>query len=113
MFPLPLAGEGQGEGRSLVLELRLALFHERRHAFLLVLGREQRVEQPPLEEHPFGERRLEGAVDRFLRHHHPGQRELGDLRRPPDRPPPQLPPTHPPPNHPPPPPPAPTPHSPP
>src|SRR6266571_2454058 len=81
MFPLPLAGDGQGEGRSLVLELRLALFHERRHALLLVFGREQRVEQPPLEEHPFGERRLEGAVDRFLRHHHRGQRELGDLRR--------------------------------
>src|SRR5712691_10012057 len=78
--PLPLAGEGQSEGRSLVLEVGLALLHERRHAFLLVFGREERVEQPPLEEHPLGERRLEGAVDRFLCHHHRRQRELGDLR---------------------------------
>src|SRR6267142_4432296 len=64
----------------LVTERRLALLDERRHAFLLVLGAEQRVEQPPLEQHAFGERRLVGAVHRLLRHHHRRQREFRDLR---------------------------------
>ena len=51
-------------GRLSVLELRRPLLDERRHAFLLVLGREQRVEHAPLEAHALGERRLERAVDR-------------------------------------------------
>src|SRR5258708_12031319 len=67
-----------------VLEFRFSLLDERRHALLLVLGREKGVKQPPLEEHPFRDRRLVRAVDRFLRHHHRRDRELRDLRPPRD-----------------------------
>src|ERR1700752_1816714 len=38
-----------------------------RHAFLLVFRGEQRVEHAALEAHAFGQGRLEGAVDAFLR----------------------------------------------
>ena len=67
------------------LELRRPLLDERRHAFLLVFGREQRLEHAPLEAHAFGQRRLEGAVDGFLggidrRQSHAGD-GLGDLHR--------------------------------
>src|SRR5262247_3082007 len=70
-----------GLSRLLVPERRLALLDESRHAFLLVLGAEQRVEEAPLEEHPFGEGGFVGAVHRLLRHHYRRQREPGDLRR--------------------------------
>src|SRR5437868_10361947 len=52
-----------------MLEGGFALGDEGGHALLLVLGGEGRVEQPALEAHPFGQRRLEGAVDRLLDHH--------------------------------------------
>src|SRR3546814_13362953 len=59
-----LAGrEGTCSG---VLEGRLALLDEGRHAFLLVLGREGRMEQPALEAKALGERGLVGAVHRLL-----------------------------------------------
>ena len=51
---------------SAVLERRRPLLGEGAHAFLLVLGGEQRVEQPPLEPQAFGERGLERAVDALL-----------------------------------------------
>ncbi len=56
--------------KSPVLELRRPLLDERRHAFLLVFRREQRVEHAALEQHAFGERRLERAVDRLLGRKH-------------------------------------------
>src|SRR4051812_31649321 len=56
-------------GASAIAEGRLALLDKGGHAFLLVLGRKGRMEQPALEAHPFGEGRLEGAVDRFLDHY--------------------------------------------
>src|SRR5262245_1420712 len=65
----------------LVLELGLALLDERAHALLLVLGREERVEEPALEEDPFRERHLVGAVHRLLRHHHRWRRVLADRGR--------------------------------
>src|SRR6266508_4095051 len=69
-------------GYSPVSELRLAFLDERRHAFLLVLGREEGVKQPPLEEDALSERRLVRTVYRLLGHHHRRQRELRDsLRR--------------------------------
>ena len=49
-----------------MLERRRPLLDEGAHAFLLVLGGEQGVEHPALEPQPFGERRLEGAVDASL-----------------------------------------------
>ena len=49
-----------------VLELGRSLLDEGAHAFLLVLGREQRMEDAALEAHAFGERRLVGAVDDLL-----------------------------------------------
>src|SRR5436190_18623708 len=49
----------------LVFEGRLALLHERRHAFLLVLESELRMEQSPLEQDAFRQRALVGAVDGF------------------------------------------------
>ncbi|MPL85440.1 hypothetical protein SDC9_31408 [bioreactor metagenome] len=66
---------------SAVAELRFALFEEGRHALLLVLGREQRVEDAALEMHALGEGGLVGAVDAFLHHHRAHQRFLGDLVR--------------------------------
>src|SRR6266508_5975907 len=69
-------------GYSPVSELRLAFLDERRHAFLLALGREEGVNQPPLEEDALGERRLVRSVYSLLGHHHRRQRELRDsLRR--------------------------------
>ena len=70
---------------TLVLELRRPLLDERRHAFLLIFGREQRVEHAALEAHAFGKRRLERAVDALLRRidrrqPHAGD-GLGDLHR--------------------------------
>ena len=53
-----------------LLEVRAALVEEGVHAFLLVVGGEQRVEQPPLEHHAVGQRRFEGAVDALLGHRH-------------------------------------------
>src|SRR5476649_382111 len=64
---------------SLMLELRLALFDERGHAFLLVFGGEQRMECAPLEQDALAERGLVSAVDRFLGRHHDRQRVLADL----------------------------------
>ena len=49
-----------------VLELGFALLGERLHAFLLVFGREQRMEDAAFEAHALGERRLIGAVDALL-----------------------------------------------
>ena len=65
------AGEGSESGtrgrRCLaVLEVCLALFGERGHAFLLVLGRKKCVEQAPLQLHTLSEPGLEGGVDSFL-----------------------------------------------
>src|SRR4051812_30461206 len=55
--------------RSLaVLELGLALGQERGHAFVLVLGRKQRMEEVTLERDAVTERHLERAVDRLLGH---------------------------------------------
>src|SRR5581483_10301542 len=48
---------------SLVLEGRLALLDEGRHALLLVGDGELRVEHPALEADALGQRRLVGAVD--------------------------------------------------
>src|SRR4051812_17797253 len=55
---------------SLVLKVRLTLLHERGHAFLLVMRREQRVKHAALESHAFGERGLESAIDGLLRRQH-------------------------------------------
>src|SRR5438067_5719504 len=55
--------------KSAVLESGLALADEGRHALFLILGRERRVKQAPLEAHALGERRLKGAIDRLLDHH--------------------------------------------
>src|SRR6476660_574107 len=57
-----------------VLPLRLTLFDERLHAFLLIVGCEQGMENAPLEAHALGERRLERDVDRLLARHHRRQR---------------------------------------
>src|SRR5271166_5923064 len=54
------------ERSSPVLERRRALFDESAHAFLLVFGGEQRMEDAPLEAHAFGERRLVSAVHALL-----------------------------------------------
>src|SRR5947208_127538 len=62
-----------------ILEDGLSLLEKRGHAFLLVLERELRVEHAALEQHALGERRLVGAVDRFLDHHHDRQRVAGDF----------------------------------
>src|SRR6476661_2884672 len=48
-------GPGQRVPGSPVLELRLTLFREGRHPFLLVLGGEQRVEKPPFKQDPLGQ----------------------------------------------------------
>src|SRR5690606_27426310 len=69
-----------GPGMSAVPELRRPLLEEGRHAFLLVLRGEQRMEEPPLEEHALAERRFVGPVDRLLDHHHRRQREARDRR---------------------------------
>src|SRR5262245_31196103 len=68
-----------------VLEPRASFFEKRGHAFLLILGREQRMKQAPLEADAFGERNLEGAIHGFLadqdarkRHFRDG---LSDLQR--------------------------------
>src|SRR5215813_15543864 len=70
---------------SPVSEFRRPLLDERRHALLLVLRREQRVEHAQLEAQALGERRLEGAVDSLLRREHRRQRHrrdrFGDLHR--------------------------------
>ena len=55
---------------SSIAELRRPLRDEGRHAFLLILRGEQRVEDAALEQHALGERGLEGAVDRLLGGHH-------------------------------------------
>src|SRR5690606_39109624 len=65
---------------SAVLERRLSLLHEGGHALLLVLGREQRVEDPPLEQDPLGQGGLVGAIDRLLEDHDRRQRVGGDYR---------------------------------
>ena len=74
------AKESGPAGRSVsrITEGRWALGDESRHPFLLVLGREHRVENAPLEADAFGERRLIGAVDAFLRHHDDRQGKIGD-----------------------------------
>jgi hypothetical protein len=54
---------------STVGKLRRALVDERRHAFLLILGGEHRVEDTALEADALGERGLERAVDGLLGHH--------------------------------------------
>src|SRR5712692_6512344 len=64
-----------------VLESRFAFFEESGHAFLLVLERELRMEQSPLEPHALRKRSLVGAVDRFLDHHHHRERAGRDLLR--------------------------------
>src|ERR1700683_1643417 len=51
---------------SPVLKLRQALLSEGAHAFLLVFGSEQRMEDAPLEAHTLGERRTVGAIDSLL-----------------------------------------------
>lgn len=56
-------------GELPVLERGFALVCERRHAFLLILGRENGVEHAPLEMQSLRQRRLERPVDRFLRDH--------------------------------------------
>src|SRR5947207_822900 len=69
----------EGKPRSAVLEAWLALLEESRHAFLLVSERELRMEHAPLEEDPFREGALVGAVDRLLDHHHHRKRIVRDL----------------------------------
>src|SRR5947209_18405436 len=49
------------------------------HAFLLVLGPEQAMEQPPLETDALAERDFEGGVDYFL-HRDCGERRHGGDR---------------------------------
>ena len=56
----------RGYRSSPVFERRRPLLDEGPHAFLLVLGGEERVEDAPLEADPLGQRRLVGAVDAFL-----------------------------------------------
>src|SRR5579885_3269219 len=73
----PVKSGHPGRG-STVLEPRLALLHEGGHAFFLVLGREEGVEQPPLEVHALGQRRLERTIDGLLRHQHGGPRHLSE-----------------------------------
>src|SRR6266567_8004108 len=68
----------QSDLSSPVLEARRPLLNEGRHPFLLVLGREQRMEHAPLEAHAFGERNLEGAVDGFLGDHDGRKRHRRD-----------------------------------
>src|SRR5713226_6491492 len=58
--------DGGARPASSVLELRRTFLDERRHAFLLILGREQRVEHAAFEADAFGERGLVGAVDALL-----------------------------------------------
>src|SRR5579863_9020962 len=67
-----------GDGSSAVAEGGLLLGDKGRHPLLLVLGGESRMKQAALEAHAFGERRLEGAVDRFLDHHRDRRRQRGD-----------------------------------
>src|SRR5512146_1694482 len=67
--------------RSAVREHRRPLLDERRHAFLLVFGREQRIELPALEPRAFGERGGKAAIDRLLDHHHRVLRQASDLGR--------------------------------
>ena len=74
----PLTGARLPKARFLILPLRLALLDEGFHAFLLIVGREQRVEDAPLEHHAFRQPRLEGAVDRLLGRQHRRQRHIGD-----------------------------------
>ena len=66
--------------RSAILELGRALFDERAHAFLLILGRKQAVENPALEAHALGERRLISAVDALLGGVDGGRAERRDPR---------------------------------
>jgi hypothetical protein len=49
-----------------MLESRLALFDERAHPFLLILGRKRRVKFAALEQQPFGERRFVRAINASL-----------------------------------------------
>ncbi len=81
-LPDPAAQAGEAGGlqkrRSAVGEGGLALFDESRHAFLLVVEGEGRVESATLEQQTFGQRALVGAVDAFLDHHHHRQREAGN-----------------------------------
>ena len=68
-----LARDGVNEDAALlVLELRRALGHEGRHAFLLILRCKRRVEDPTFEPHAFGQADFKGAIDAFLDHHADG-----------------------------------------
>ena len=53
-------------GTFTCFELRRAFLDERRHAFLLIVRGEQRLEGAALEADALGERRLESAVHGFL-----------------------------------------------
>src|SRR5438132_9355571 len=56
-----------GRAESAALELRRALLEEGTHALPGVLGREGEVEGPALVIEADRQRRVEGAIDRFLR----------------------------------------------
>ena len=68
-----------------MVELRLPLLSEGGHAFLLVLGGEQRVEHAPFKQHALGKAGLKRGVHRFLGHHRHrlgfGRNHLGGLQR--------------------------------
>lgn len=59
-------------------EDRFSLFHEVRHAFLLVNQGEGRVLAAALEQQAFMQAGVDRAIRRFLDHHVDGQRETGD-----------------------------------
>jgi hypothetical protein len=63
-----------------MLENRFALLNKRGHPLLLILRSEQRMEKAALEMHAFGKRRFVCTINRFLDHHHRGQRKLSDGR---------------------------------
>ena len=65
---------GQPDELYLFLNSCRPLFHEGRHAFLLILGGKQGMKDPPLNADAFRKRSLEGAIDRFLRRQHRRQR---------------------------------------
>ena len=54
--------------RSSAAEVRLALLQEGGHALLLVLRREEQVEEAPLVRQRVGQAHLVGRIDRLLRH---------------------------------------------
>src|SRR5437764_9325200 len=67
-IPPPMWPSPMNAMRAMLPSLPLAgpLVDERGHAFLLVLGAEQAMEQPPLEPDALAERDFEGGIDHLL-----------------------------------------------